>query len=52
LTKPILNFVVTQLDEQGMRPTRVLPIVGLDIGAFGCISLFGFGSGGRNFFEQ
>jgi len=38
--------------EAKQRTTRVLPIVGLDVGAIGCVSLFSFGSGGRNFFEH
>ena len=34
------------------QPTSVLPIVGLDVGAIGSMSLFCFGAGGRNFFEH
>ena len=36
----------------GRLLTGVLPIVGLDVGAIGSISLVGFGSGGRNSFEH
>jgi len=45
-----LIFVIQfleKLSEKGERTTRVLPIVGLDVGAIGSISLFGFGSGWR-----
>jgi hypothetical protein len=35
-----------------MHITRVLPIVGLDVEAIGCILIISFGSGGRNSFEH
>lgn len=40
------------LRRRHKHTTRVLPIVGLDVGAIGSISLVSFGSGGRNSFKH
>ena len=38
-SKRFTNFKKLSVAEVGRRATRVLPIVGLDVGAIGCLSL-------------